>query len=832
MRSLASLTALLALSTPGLAFAQAPPSDLHVPLPGRTLATGDDASALTRNPANLSYLPAGELRWTWLRTGQDATSPVRGHAISAATPLFWGLSLGAGMDFVQPPDASGAPTYNVSTLGLAFKPNEAFSLGLSGFWTSSGSATFDRIAGANVGTSIRPSKYFALAGTLREGSQSGQHGVLFRAWDLGLALRPTGRRAFEIGLEASKSQSATEWVPRGVLGLDIPWLGRLRGDVQVTNPADSVSRAYVATIGLDLNAPYTQLVGGGVFGTGLGQGQAGFYTGLALRGFRENGAPAHRHYVKLRFEGTPGTREHVRLLRALWRAADSPEIAGVALVMKAEPSSSMAHSEELGDAIRMLRSRGKKVFCHLEDAGGRALYVCAQADRTVINPAGGIRFAGLRLQYQYYGALAKKVGVNVEMVRIGAHKTAAEEFTRSTPTPVADADHADLLAQFQNVFLSDVGGGRKISAPELQLTLGKGPFLAREAKEARLVDGYAFDDELESVAHEVEGAPVRVVDLSASPAFAREHAQEMGERERVAIVYVDGMMIDGRSRDVPILEQRLAGSRTIAESLKAAREDPRVRSIVLRIESPGGSSMAAEVMWREVALAAKQKPVIVSMGSSAASGGYYVAAPANVIFANRSTLTGSIGIYYGKADVSELFGKLGIGTTTYRQTPRADAESMYRPYTDDERVELGRKVKMMYDTFVDRVARGRGMTADQVDAVARGHVWTGEQALQHHLVDRLGGLREALDEAKRRGGLGRDAPIVELPVVPANLLSTVLRLGGFASTGGGAEGDEPVVETSIPIPRDLITTGRSMLPFLLFDGATPMMHLEGIVETP
>jgi protease-4 len=158
---------------------------------------------------------------------------------------------------------------------------------------------------------------------------------------------------------------------------------------------------------------------------------------------------------------------------------------------------------------------------------------------------------------------------------------------------------------------------------------------------------------------------------------------------------------------------------------------------------------------------------------------------------------------------------------------------MYRPYTDDERLELGRKVKMMYDTFVDRVARGRGMTADQVDAVGRGHVWTGEQALQNHLVDRLGGLREALDEAKKRGGLGRDAPIVELPIMPADLFSTLLRLGGLGmASATGEDGDGPIVEQTLPLPRDLVNTGRSLLPFMLFDGATPMMHLEGVTEPP
>ena len=831
MRTFASLLAPVALlSASSVASAQSPPQELRLPLPGRTLATGDDSSALARNPANVGFLPKGELRWTFLHTSDGAVSSSRGHVIEAATPLFWGLAIGARLDYVRPPIGAFAPGYSVGSFALAFKPAEAFSIGMSWLRTTSSDPLVDAISGGTFGVTIRPMKYFALAGVLREGTQDGYRGTLYRAWDLGVALRPLGTRAFELGVEASKAQISPQWTPRGVLGVAIPYVGRLRGDISIENPNNGATpSSYVATAGLDVDFPAGQIAGGGMFGSGLGSGQGGLYTSLAVRGFTEGGIPARHHYVKVRIDDTPGDRAHVRLLRNLWRVADAPDIDGVALVLKSEPASSMAHAEELGDAIRMLRSRGKKVFCHLEDAGGRALYACSQADRTVMNPAGGLRFAGLRLQWQYFGEALNKLGVRVDIVRIGAHKGAAEEFTRSSPSETADADHRDLLEQYSRQYLADVGGGRRISAPELALTLSKGPFLAREAREARLIDGYAYDDEVDAVAAEMNGAPIPVRELSSSPAFRPAIPDEMGERERVAIVYVEGTMVDGNSRDIPFIGMKIAGSRTIAAAVKAAHEDPRVRSIVLRVESPGGSSMAADVIWREVSLAARDKPVIVSMGSTAASGGYYVAAPGNVIFANRATMTGSIGIFYGKADVADLFSRIGITTSTYRQTPRADAESMYRPYTEEERQELGRKVKGFYEVFVDRVARGRGMTADQVDAVARGRVWTGAQAVEHKLVDRIGGLREALDEAKKRGGLGRNAMIVELPAVPTSLLGYALSLAGVAEARG--ENGEPL-EPSFPIPRELVTTGRVLYPFFAFDGMTPMMQLEGAPEAP
>ncbi|RYE87120.1 MAG: signal peptide peptidase SppA, partial [Myxococcales bacterium] len=483
--------------------------------------------------------------------------------------------------------------------------------------------------------------------------------------------------------------------------------------------------------------------------------RGGYYGGLALRDYRDDGLQG-RHVVKIRLESTPGDRGHARLLATLWRLAAAPEVAGVVFQLKAEPASSGAHAEEMGDALRMLRSRGKKVLCHLDEGGGRALHVCSQADRIVVNPAGGVRFSGARSQYIYLGGLLQKLGVQAEFVRVAEHKTAPEQFTERGPTPTAEDDHRDLLVQTEAVLLHDVGGGRRLSVPELRDRLARGPFTAPEARAAGLIDGVAHDDELTAAMAEVVGERLPLLPPDASPALAPRPADVMGSRDRIALVYIDGDMVDGRSRSVPLAGNRLAGSYTIAAALQQARADSRVRAVVLRLETPGGSSLAADVLWREVYLTARVKPVIASMGSTAASAGYYVASAAGQIFASRSTVTGSIGIYYGKADVSALLGKLGLNVVTYRTAPHADADSIFRPFTDEERTQIGGKIKHFYDVFVDRVSRGRKLTPEQVDAVARGKVWTGAQAHERRLVDRLGGLREALAEARHLGHLPPD----------------------------------------------------------------------------
>lgn len=290
----------------------------------------------------------------------------------------------------------------------------------------------------------------------------------------------------------------------------------------------------------------------------------------------------------------------------------------------------------------------------------------------------------------------------------------------------------------------------------------------------------------------------------------------------MAVIYLAGDMIDGESQFIPLVNIKLAGSYTIARALKRAREDDSVKSVVFRIETGGGSSLAADVILREAMLTAKKKPFIVSMGTSAASGGYYAAVAGREIFALPGTITGSIGIFYGKADVVGLLDKLGVHLEQYRSAPRADAESFFRPFSDDERRELGVKVKQFYDLFVARVAEGRHLTPDAVDAVARGKVWTGQQAISRGLVDRLGGLREALAEARRLGRLPADSPIVESPEEDDSLLGFLLNLVGLNISAGS-----PLSS----IPEMLLPMARMLSPFLVFESGKPLARAELVEET-
>jgi protease-4 len=336
--------------------------------------------------------------------------------------------------------------------------------------------------------------------------------------------------------------------------------------------------------------------------------------------------------------------------------------------------------------------------------------------------------------------------------------------------------------------------------------------VAGEARDAGFLDGFAYDDELERVSQELAGKHV-AYDKWEDETTTHD---TFGPKKKVAVLYVDGDMVNGRSSRIPLIDMRLVGGYTVAEAAKRLKDDNEIKSVVLRIESPGGSTLAAELMWRELSLLAAKKPLIVSMGSTAASGGYYVASAGTQIFALPLTLTGSIGIFYGKADVSELLRKIGLNVETFKTTPRADADSYFRPYTEEEKKDAMRQIRFFYERFLEHVAAGRHMTKEEVDLVAQGRVWTGQQAFERKLVDKLGGFREALEAARVAGGLPADAPFVEYPVIEQTLFDRALELAGVRSGTMLVDG----------LPIQVKDVARAIAPMVVHAGADPLARAE------
>jgi protease-4 len=819
----------------------------RLPAFGRSVVGNEDTMAIYANPANVAYLPGAELRWEGVFLQESLRAPWQGNAVMFGFPLPFGLATGLRLDLINPSTNAfvnaGAPprlsaNYQWLTWALAFRASESLAFGFSLQRSYSDGIVADSLGSYSAALTVRPMSAFGLSfvGSQINGPLDGNALRRFQtvanatcgvgcasAVSLGpslttaLAIRPWKSRSAELGLEARYLFQPAIWEPRATLGFDLPYVGRLRGEFRLEDPTQS-SPAWLAAATLSIyvngSSGSSDMEGGAITGTALGQsGSYNPYFSFAVRSFREPvGLPNERMAAKIRIESTPDNRGHVALLRKLWRLSEDDEVVAVALELRTSPADSIAHVQELRDAVRVLQARGKKVLCHLEDASGSALYLCAAADRILINPAGGLRFAGLRTRHFYLADLLHNLGINADFVRIGAHKSAPEEFTRTDASPVARADSIDLLQQNELWFSGDIAHDRGISVETLRARIASGPFVATEAKAAGLVDGYAYDDEVEAAVRKLVGDPhLPLLDADRAP-IAPEH---FGAQRSIALLYVDGDIIDGRNRSIPFLGMDLAGSYTIADTLRQIRESPLVSAVVLRIESPGGSSMASDVMWREVQLTAQRKPVIVSMGEVAASGGYYIAAPATRIYANPLTVTGSIGVFYGKADVSGLLAKIGVNVEVYKTTPRADAESIFRPFTPEERQELVTKVGQFYSLFITRVAEGRHMSMEAVDHVGQGRVWTGQQAKANGLVDELGGLRQALDDARRRGGLPEDAPIIELPKIPTSLLGRILGIEGVHAA-----------EAANVLPSQVTDLARAMAPFLIHPSDKPLSRLE------
>ncbi len=799
----------------------------RLPEPGRPLAASFDSTAIAKNPANLAWLPGHEFRWSAIYLREQLGVPWQGHAFSWAARLpFFNFGTGLRLDLVNPPNGFHQlldQNYQWLTWGIAFPAGRNASLGFSVQGAFSDGILADDLTSFSLGYTERPFDQLAISFIAHDiNSPNNAFGSrLGRSYDAGATFRPFGHDDFELSLESRYLEDEDVWIPKAVLGVDVPHFGRFRGDFAMSDPTRETERAWLASAGLSLNlnamGGSTELTGGAITGDGLGEDNSyNLYTSVAVRRFRERSAVTPGRYaVRIRLEATPDTRQHVMFLRQLWSLAKEDNVDAVVFELRGAPAASLAHIQELRDAVFELRRAGKRTLCHLEDADGAAAYFCAATNKVLINPAGGLRFGGLRSRHMYFKRLLENLGIRADFIRIGAHKSAPEQFTESGATDVARSDKIELLQQYERQFSEGLAVGRGMTVPQLRERIGHGPFVAQEAKDNGLVDGFAFDDEIEKAVQDLTGRKTPLV-TDGRTRFAPE---THGNGGYVAMIYVDGDMIDGRNRSIPLLGMNVTGSYTIAETLKAVRENKQIKAVVLRVESPGGSSMAADVMWRQVQLTAKAKPTVVSMGAAAASGGYYISAPASRIFANPLSITGSIGIFYGKADIAQLLNKIGVDVEVYKTHPRADAESMFRPFSPEERKELEHKVHQFYDVFLDRVASGRNMTKEQVDKLGQGKVWTGEQAVKNGLADEVGGLRQALAYARQQAGLPEDAPIIELPSIQRSFLSQLIGIEGLKSSLLDA-----------PMPNGLTEMMRALGPFVIHSGDKPLARLEFTLE--
>jgi len=444
------------------------------------------------------------------------------------------------------------------------------------------------------------------------------------------------------------------------------------------------------------------------------------------------------------------------LLERLDQARQDPGVAAVVLEVGELPLGA-ARIEELRAVVARLRA-AKPVLAYLVGGGTREYWLASAATAVAAPPGASLVVNGLVRNQIYLKDGLARLGVTVEVARAGAYKAAPEPLTRGGPSDESRVMTASLLDDVAGRLRTDLAASRHLAPERVAALLDQGLFTGEEAKAAGLVDELLWPDELEGWARRRTGRATVGLSPGWRQAPARR-AQHWGAPPAIAVVRLEGTIVSGRSRGEPLGDGGLAGAETVAAALREAADDARVRAIVLRIESPGGDAHASDLIWREVVRAKARKPLVVSMGDLAASGGYLVAVGADLIVAEPSTLTGSIGVFALKPDLSGVLQKLSLGHDVQQRGQNADVASLVKPWTAAERAAVERLIDAIYRGFLEKVAAGRKLPLAEVEALAGGRVWTGAQALERRLVDRLGGLAEALALARQQGGLQADEPV-------------------------------------------------------------------------
>jgi len=426
---------------------------------------------------------------------------------------------------------------------------------------------------------------------------------------------------------------------------------------------------------------------------------------------------------------------------------------------------------DLREALRAVRAARKPVHCHFDatDNAGYAL-LADTCDRISMTPAGDLELVGVAAQLFHARALLASIGVSAELMQMGRFKGAAEPFTRDAMSPETRESMGAVLDDLQGALVGAIASGRHLEPAAVQAAIDAGPHDGASALAARLVDAVAFDDEARERARRAAGAarvkvvslrpPAEALDLDALLAAlsGEKPERDAAGEPQLALVVLRGEISDG---DASSGGSGAAGP--FVRELRRLGDAAEVKAVVLRIDSPGGSALASDRMWHAVRRVASRKPVIVSVGDMAASGGYYVACAATEVLAHDTSLVGSIGVVGGKISVAGLAERIGVHTEVLARGAHAGWSSPTSPFSDSERRVVERMLASTYARFLSRVGAGRRLDATRVAAAAEGRIWSGRRARELGLVDRAGGLSEALRTARERGHLPEDAPVTVWP---------------------------------------------------------------------
>lgn len=758
--------------------------------PDGDVAAGVDAQMVEVNPAGLGFGTTFDSAMTYTQGKNHNAGDGFGFYLGLGVLDPYHTALG-----IQVLDAAPGFTDRPVKVswGHALRLGEVFSIGATWHtFVSDEISALDGLSTWDLGVQMRPWRWLATGLNITDlTTPKYDGGVIDRGYEVAVAVHPGTERVTLTGLARFEDRAGAEPTFGGLLR------ARLFGPIGLLGRYDTTELGGVRDHRVMLGLADLGGFGLGLFGYTHNRGDADTASGLAITSrIRSQSEPLPSLFrrpvvaeVTLGkgaeyssggwFSRTPRTPflDTLQTLRALAR---NDEVSAVLLGM-GSAEFGWAQAAELRAAIGEVRAAGKKVYAWLPVGQLKAYSVAVAADQVYGAPAGGLLITGLEVGAVYVGELLAKLGIKADFVAIGDYKSAPEMFTRTGPTPASMQQTNALLDEVYGRAVEHIAERRKLTEDQVRSLIDGAPYTSQGAVQAGLMDGVVHYDEFEGVLRRDLGP--RVTFRPAEELLA-DADPRWGRLPAVAVLYAVGTITDGDSVSNPFSGAVSTGADTFVRAVRALREDSSVRAVVLRVDSPGGSVTAADAMWRELSELARRKPLYVSMGDTAASGGYYIAAPGREILAQAETLTGSIGIFTGKFDVSGLFGMIGLHKTSYKRGADADLLSEQAPFSDGQREKVRVGLQALYELFLDRVAAGRPTLGRKgVEPLAGGRVWSGRGAHACGLVDREAGLLTAIDLAAQAADLGPDDyRLIRLPDAGG--------LGGLPASPFGARAGE------------------------------------------
>lgn len=741
-----------------------------VALPDRSVSATSDATSLEVNPAGLGFIESAELRYGFeLQFPGEQTGLQDEHAAYAAAGTEW-FGSGISLQWLdRSTRRSLGPAYQKLTLGSAIRPVDGFSAGVGlNIFGSLQRRNINQLTSVDLGFQWRPSRYFGFGFAAKDTNRP------FFDADRGLPVRfqpGAVLRLFRGGLVVG---SQLEWTPaRGTL-LATPRASleplpgvRLFGRAAI--PSNRRSRAreglgWRVTAGMDvslgrvgLEAATSARTRDATSGAFDSHAQHIWFSPTPRRSI----VPTVGQWVEFDLSGRIAERgtgslfrspsqQFLNILTDLRDIGDDPRVDGVLLRIG---NTNLGYGQvwELRRQLDELRNSGTASIAFLEQPGFLEAYLASGADRVFMLPNELYEPEGVRVTTNNYGEALRSVGVEAEFVRIGEYKSAPEGFVRDEPSEPALEQLDQLVDDLHGEIAGSIADGRGLERGEVQEGIDSIPLYPGESVQRGFVDDILYEDELRPHIRREYGA-LEFVEGGYDPTPGPDQGWD-GGRPEVAVVHIDGSIIRGESTETPLFGDVVTGSKTIVDTLERLGDNPLVRAVVLRIDSPGGSAVASDLIYRAIRRVAQVKPVIASMGNVAASGGYYVAAGADTIFATPNTITGSVGIFAGKFNVEKLADWVGVTHTVVDRGERSGQFDPYSAWSDEQRKGVAESIEYLYQLFLEQAAQTRPLDVDELDERARGRVWSGRAARDEELVDHVGGLLEAIRRAEKEAGL-------------------------------------------------------------------------------